>query len=100
MNLEHARALLEQMRLNTAAQLLGAQLEQSFQDQQTCEQFLNERLFSKQQEHQRKSREICLKLVRPPYRKDLEDFVFVFQPSIDKRLIEKLSTLTFICSER
>ena len=33
--LEHARALLEQMGLNTAAQLLDAQLEQSLHAQQT-----------------------------------------------------------------
>ena len=33
--MEHARALLEEMGLNTAAQLLDAQLEQSVQEDQT-----------------------------------------------------------------
>lgn len=44
--LEHARALLEQMGLQTAAQLLDAQLEQSLLAQQTYVQFLNELLSS------------------------------------------------------
>ena len=64
--LEHARALLEQMGLQTAAQLLDAQLEQSLHTQQTYVQFLNELLSSEQQERQRKSRETRLKLARLP----------------------------------
>ena len=39
--LEHARALLEQMGLDTAAQLLDAQLEQSLHAQHTYVQFLD-----------------------------------------------------------
>ena len=64
--LEHARALLEQMGLQTAAQLLDAQLEQSLHTQQTYVQFLNELLSSEQQQRQRKSRETRLKLARLP----------------------------------
>ena len=97
--LEHARALLEQMGLNTAAQLLDAQLEQSLHAQQTYVQFLNELLSSEQQERQRKSRETRLKLARLPHRKGLEDFDFAFQPSIDKRQIEELGTLAFVARD-
>lgn len=97
--LEHARALLEQMGLHTAAQLLDAQLEQSLHAQQTYVQFLNELLSSEQQERQRKSRETRLKLARLPHRKGLEDFDFAFQPSIDKRQIEELGTLAFVARD-
>lgn len=44
--LEHARMLLEQLGLSTAAQLLDAQLERSVHTQQTYPQFLNELLTS------------------------------------------------------
>ena len=97
--LEHARALLEQMGLQTAAQLLYAQLEQSLHAQQTYVQFLNELLSSEQQQHQRKSRETRLKLARLPHRKGLEDFDFAFQPSIDKRQVAELGTLAFVARE-
>ena len=97
--LEHAKALLEQMGLQTAAQLLDAQLEQSLHAQQTYVQFLNELLSSEQQQRQRKSRETRLKLARLPHRKGLEDFDFAFQPSIDKRQVEKLGTLAFVARE-
>ena len=98
--LEHARALLEQMGLQTAAQLLDAQLEQSLHTQQTYVQFLNELLSSEQQQRQRKSRETRLKLARLPHRKGLEDFDFAFQPSIDKRQVEELGTLAFVARRK
>lgn len=94
--LEHARVLLEQMGLNTAAQLLEAHLERSSHDRQTYVQFLNELLSSEQQERRRKSWETRLKLARLPYRKTLEDFDFSFQPSIDKRQVDELATLAFV----
>ncbi len=96
--LEHAWALLEQMGLETAAQLLDAQLERSLHDQQTYVQFLNELLTCERQERERKSRETRLKLARLPHRKGLEDFdfAFAFQPSIDRRQMEELSNLAFV----
>lgn len=97
--LEHARALLEQMGLSTSAQLLDAQLECSLHAQQTYAQFLNELLSHEQQERERKSRETRLKLARLPHRKGLQDFDFTFQPSIDRRQIEELSTLAFLARD-
>lgn len=94
--LEHTQALLEQMGLNTAAQLLDAQLEISLHKQQTYLQFLHELLSSEQQQRQQKSLETRLKLARLPHRKGLDEFDFEFQPSIDKRQIEELGTLAFV----
>ena len=54
-DLEHARSLLEQMGLLTAAQLLNAQLEVSLHNQQTVLQFLHEFLGSEQQQRQKKA---------------------------------------------
>lgn len=94
--LEHTRALLEQLGLQTAAHLLDAQLERSLHSQQTYVQFLKELLSCEQQERERKSRETRLKLASLPHRKELEDFDFSFQPSIDRRQMEELSTLAFV----
>ena len=94
--LEHARDLLTRMGLDTAAQLLDAHLERSLHDQHTYVQFLAELLSSEQMERERRSRETRLKLAKLPHRKGLEDFDFSFQPSIDKRQIEELATLSFV----
>ena len=94
--LEHTWALLEQLGLQTAAHLLDAQLERSLHGQQTYVQFLKELLSCEQQERERKSRETRLKLASLPHRKELEDFDFSFQPSIDRRQMEELSTLAFV----
>lgn len=97
--LEHARVLLEQMGLETAAQLLDAQLERALHEQETYVQFLNGLLSSEQQERQRKSKETRLKLAKLPHRKGLDDFDFDFQPSIDRRQIEELATLSFVARD-
>lgn len=86
--LEHARNLLDSMKLHTAAELLDAHLEQAVQEQQTYIHFLDSLLSSEQLERSRKSQETRLKLSRLPHRKQLEDFDFTFQPSIDKRQID------------
>lgn len=93
--LEHARDLLDSMKLHTAAELLDAHLEQAVQEQQTYIHFLDSLLSSEQLERSRKSQETRLKLSRLPHRKQLEDFDFTFQPSIDKRQIDELATLAF-----
>ena len=94
-DLEHARALLEDMGLHTAAELLDAQAEKSMHGQHTYVQFLNELLTSEQQERKRKSEETRLKLAKLPNRKTLDEFDFSFQPSIDKRQFDELQTLAF-----
>ncbi len=94
-DLEHARALLDDMGLHTAAELLDAQAEKSMHGQHTYVQFLNELLTSEQQERKRKSEETRLKLAKLPNRKTLDEFDFSFQPSIDKRQFDELQTLAF-----
>ncbi len=95
-DLEHARALLEELGLPTAAQLLDAQLEQSVHEKMTYTQFLDRLLSSEQMERIRKSQETRLKLSRLPHRKCLEDFDFDFQPGIDRRQIAELAGLAFV----
>lgn len=93
--LEHVRELLYSMKLTTAGDLLDAHLEQAAHGQQTYIQFLDALLSSEQMERSRKSQETHMKLAKLPHHKQLEDFDFSFQPSIDKRQIDELATLTF-----
>ena len=93
--LEHARELLSNMGLETAAALLDAQLERSLHAEHTYVQFLNELLLAEQRERGRRGEEMRTRLARLPHRKGLEEFDFSFQPSIDKRHIDELATLAF-----
>ena len=93
--LEQLRGLLDGMGLGTAAELLDAQLERSLHEEHTYVRFLNELLSSEQMERSRRSEETRIKLSKLPHRKQLEEFDFAFQPSIDKRQIDELSTLAF-----
>lgn len=67
--LEHARALLEEMGLNTAALLLEAHLEQTIHEDLTYVQFLDHLLTAEQVERRRKSHETRMKLSRLPPQK-------------------------------
>ena len=93
--LEHARELLGNMGLATAAELLDAQMERSLHEEHTYVRFLDELLTSEQNERSRKGEETRTRLSRLPNRKGLEEFDFSFQPSIDKRQIDELATLAF-----
>lgn len=94
--LEHARALLEQMGLVTAGELLDAQLEHSLHAEHTYLDFLNELLEAEYSIRKQRSEETRIKLSRLPHRKTLQDFDFAFQPSIDERQIRELSTMAFV----
>lgn len=87
--LEHTRQMLCDMGLATAAELLDAHLEKAVHEETTYIRFLEELLTSEQMERRRKSQETRLKLSKLPHRKTLEDFDFAFQPSIDKRQVER-----------
>jgi DNA replication protein DnaC len=93
--LEHARDLLEEMGLKTAAGLLDAQLERSLKAENTYLAFLLELLTLEDTERKHRGEEMRIKLSRLPHRKTLSEFDFDFQPSIDKRQIDELATLAF-----
>jgi DNA replication protein len=93
--LGRARDLLESMGLGTASELLDAQLEHSLKGEETYLKFLLELLTLEDTERKRRSEETRLKLSRLPHRKTLDEFDFDFQPGIDRRQIDELTTLTF-----
>ena len=92
---EHARALLSDMGLSMGAQLLDAQIERSTGSHHTYAQFLDELLSSEKLERERKSLEFRVRRAHLPYVRRIEEFNFDFQPSIDRRLVDELSTTAF-----
>lgn len=93
---EHTRDLLNELGFNTAAELLDAKLEDASHKELTYLSFLEELLDVEKQERKRRSEETRIKLSRLPHHKTLEEFDFSFQPSIDARQINELSTLAFV----
>ena len=93
--IEHARELLDSMGLHTSAAFMDAQLERSTHAEHTYVNFLDELLTLEHTERKRRSEETRIKMARLPHRKTIEEFEFEFQPSIDKRQINELSTLAF-----
>lgn len=94
--LEHSRELLRNFGLATAAELLDARLEEASHNEMTYVTFLCGLLEAEEQKRKQRSEETRLKLSRLPHRKTLEEFDFAFQPSIDTRLMNELSSLAFV----
>ena len=93
--LEHARVLLYDMGLSMSSQLLDAQIERSNTGHHTYVQFLDELLTSEKQERDRRNLEFRIRRAHLPYVRRIEEFDFGFQPGIDRRLIDELSTTAF-----
>ena len=82
--LEQARALLLEMGIRTAADLLDAHLETAVKEEATYLSFLLGLLNSEKEESKRRSEETRIKLSRLPHHKTIQEFDFSFQPSIDQ----------------
>ena len=94
--LERGRELLKNFGLAAAAEQLDAQLERASHSEMTYAAFLCGLLETEGQARKCRSEETRLKLSRLPHRKTLDEFDFSFQPSIDTRLMNELSTLAFV----
>jgi len=93
--LEHTRAMLSDMGLGTSAQFLDAQIERSTGGHHTYVQFLHSLLSVEKQERDRRNLEFRIRRAHLPYVRRIEEYDFSFQPGIDKRLIDELSTTAF-----
>jgi len=94
--LEKARAQLEELKLFTAADLLESRLQKAAQENMTYVGFINDLLGEEIKQRHQRNMETRSRLAHLPYRKTLEEFDFNFQPSIDRKRIEELRTLNFI----
>jgi DNA replication protein DnaC len=75
---------------------LDGQLEHVSRTEATYLDFLNRLLRDEAEFSHKRSEETRLKLTLLPQKKTLNEFDFKFQPSLDKRQIRELATLSFI----
>lgn len=94
-DIEELRMTLVDLGLLKAAEFVDPMLEKATRDQPTYLEFSNGLVSLERQARRQRSEETRFKLSRLPHRKTLEEFDFSFQPSIDKRQISELSTISF-----
>lgn len=95
-DISHTRALLEKLRLNTAAEHLGDLLEEAVRESHSPHEFLHRVLKEEAEAKEEKRVAVNLKFSGLPIGKTLENFDFSFQPSVDRGRVESLATCEFI----
>src|SRR5215813_5458436 len=91
-----ARQHLEQLGLTEAAAGLDARLELAAQKQLPYADFLADLLGSETTARRERYLRARTRLAHLPFQRTLDQFDFRFQPSIDKRQVRDLATLTFV----
>ncbi len=97
---QRLREHLAFLKLNTAAEQLGPELDRALKENLSATQVL-ETLFEAEVEETRARRSRSrLRFARYPFIKTLAEFDFDFQPNLDGKLIADLSTLRFVEERR
>lgn len=96
MNLQIAHSLLEELGLEQAALILESKAEQAAKGSWSYIEFLSRLLEEEVATRRKRSLATRTRLAKVPATKTLANFDFEAQPSIDKRLIEELATLSFL----
>ena len=96
LELEHARELLCDFTLTSAAEQLDTILEEAVQKEYTTVAFLDRLLRVEAENRKIRNYQMRMKLARLPTIKTLEDFDYAFQPSINPKQIKELGTLAFV----
>jgi DNA replication protein DnaC len=91
-----ARHALEQLGLAEAAIVLESRLEAAAQKQLPYADFLADLLASETTVRRERYLRARTRLAHLPFQRTLDQFDFRFQPSIDKRQVKELATLTFV----
>ncbi|HEY3283019.1 MAG TPA: IS21-like element helper ATPase IstB [Armatimonadota bacterium] len=97
---EQAQAALEKLGLKGVQERLDGACQRAAAESWSYSAFLGYLLDAEVQERHRRSVEFNLKFARFPLLKRLADFDFEALPSLDRRLIEELSTLRFLYEGR
>jgi DNA replication protein DnaC len=91
-----ARQALEHLGLAEAATVLESRLEAAAQKQLPYADFLADLLASETTVRRERYLRARTRLAHLPFQRTLDQFDFRFQPSIDKRQVKELATLTFV----
>lgn len=98
MSLAYERLLvnLEKLKLNTISTILDSYLEIAAKEKHSIVEILDHLLEEERRAKQASAIEFKMRLAGFTVRKTLKEFDFKFQPSIDKKVINELSTLRFL----
>ncbi len=96
---QQLRGHLAQLKLTAATEALAGHLEQAQQTKPTYTQFLADLLEIEVTAVKQRALENRLRVAGFPQTKTLEEFDFDAQPTLDRRLIEELSTLRFVAEK-
>ena len=96
MKLQIVQSLLEELGLDQAALILDSKAEQAAKGDWSYIEFLNRLLEEEVVVRRERSLVTRTRLAKVPATKTMASFDFDAQPSIDKRLVEELSTLSFL----
>ena len=94
--LEKVRAYLETLGLLQASEILDSRLQKAAAEGATYADFLSEILGEEIAKRHQRNVEARSKLAHFPFKRTLEEFDFDFQPSVDKKLVMELATLSFL----
>lgn len=87
---------LETLKMNQAFEVLDQVAQQAAAEQWSYSHFLGRLLESELDARMEKNIKIAYKMSKFPYLKDLNDYDFSAQPSVDKKLIDELATGRYI----
>jgi DNA replication protein DnaC len=97
---QRLREHLAYLKLSTAAEHLGAELDRALDEKRSATQVLETLLDAEVLETRARRQRGRLRFARYPVIKTLADFDFDFQPSLDRKLIAELSTRRFVEQRR
>lgn len=95
-DLEKARSHLETLGLSTASEILDSRLQKAVSESVTYAGFLADILGEEIERRRQRNVEARSKLAHFPFKRTLAEFDFDFQPSVDKKLVMELATLSFM----
>ena len=87
---------LQRLRLNTVRERLEALLQEASAQELTYADFLDRLLSEEVTAKTAKHVQIRTNLARFPFRKGLDSFDFRYQPSVDRKQVQKLSLCHFV----
>lgn len=94
--LDQARGHLEALKMLHAADILESRLQQATEKEITYVMFLADLLGEEIAHRLTRTIQTKMRMARLPYHKTLAEFDFAFQSSVDKKLIDELSTMNFV----
>jgi len=97
---QRLREHLAYLKLGTAAEHLGAELDRALTEKRSATQVLETLLEFEVEETRARRQRGRLRFARYPVIKTLADFDFDFQPNLDRKLVAELSTLRFVEERR